>query len=266
MAKEDVPKPVRPQQRYAEALVRVERVEAVLKVLGEEDTDAEPLKALKQARIHAHCQGQESSDTSRSESSWPTLAKPTLAKTDFGQTEFDVWCCVFVCLCVCVCVLCGVGVGFTVSWCGVSRVGVGFKVLVWSCSVPQDRPSREPAKVGLAKFGLIRMAKVGLAKVCFDRSETPWKSRGRMRRSWQRVAGSGGFASDSPRPECPKSGDGGGTQRGNHQIEGASGRALGSTRDAPRRRVIAPRKREQRLAQISCPFQVDRVHKISCRR
>ena len=42
------------------------------------------------------------------------------------------------------CVLCGVGVGFTVSWCGVSRVGVGFKVLVWSCSVPLGPPFPGP--------------------------------------------------------------------------------------------------------------------------
>ena len=84
---------------------------------------------------------------------------PTLAKTDFGQTE-STCVCVFVC-----CVLCGVGVGFTVSWCGVSRVGVSFKVLVWSCSVPprtalprtalprtalpMDRPSRGPPKISL---------------------------------------------------------------------------------------------------------------------
>ena len=54
MTKEDVPKPVHPQQRCAEASVRVERLEAALKVLGEEDPDAEPMKAaLKQARIHA---------------------------------------------------------------------------------------------------------------------------------------------------------------------------------------------------------------------
>ena len=61
---------------------------------------------------------------------WP---KPTLAKTEFGQIEFGqiefdllcVVCCVFVCLCVCVCAV----------WRGFS-VGVGFKVLVWSCSVP----------------------------------------------------------------------------------------------------------------------------------
>ena len=52
-----------------------------------------------------------------------------------------------------------------VSRCGVSRVGVGFKVLVWSCSVPpeppfprtappgtalpKNRPSREPPKISL---------------------------------------------------------------------------------------------------------------------
>ena len=43
MAKEDVPKPVHRQQRCAEASARVERLEAALKVLGEEDPDAEPL-------------------------------------------------------------------------------------------------------------------------------------------------------------------------------------------------------------------------------
>ena len=53
MAKENVPKPAHPQQRCAEASARVERLEAALKVFGEEDPDAEPLKALKQARIHA---------------------------------------------------------------------------------------------------------------------------------------------------------------------------------------------------------------------
>ena len=71
---------------------------------------------------------------------WPTLAKTDFGQTDFGQTEFDLWLCVCLCVCVFVCVLCGVGVGFTVSWCGVSRVGVGFKVLVWSCSVPPGSP------------------------------------------------------------------------------------------------------------------------------
>ena len=50
-AKEDVPKPMHPEQ---EASARVGRLEAALKMLGENDPDAEPLKAaLKQARIHA---------------------------------------------------------------------------------------------------------------------------------------------------------------------------------------------------------------------
>ena len=59
--------------------------------------------------------------------SWPTLAKtdfgqkPTLAKTDFNLLcvvlcVWCVWCCVVLCV-------------VTVSWSGVSRVGVGFKVL-----------------------------------------------------------------------------------------------------------------------------------------
>ena len=100
--------------------------------------------------------------------SWPTLAKTDFGQTDVGQSDFSakptmakptlakpsltcgVGCGVFVCLCVCVfvclcvCVLCGVGVRFTVSWCGVSRVGVGFKVLVWSCSVPPGPPFPGP--------------------------------------------------------------------------------------------------------------------------
>ena len=89
---------------------------------------------------------------------WP---KPTLAKTDFGQNSVwpnsvwpnSVWpswpnrvyCCVWCVVCgVCVVwcgVLCGVVACFTVSWSGVSRDCVGFKVLVWSCSVPPDHPS-----------------------------------------------------------------------------------------------------------------------------
>ena len=79
---------------------------------------------------------------------------PTLAKTDFGQNRLwpkptlakCVWCCVVLCVwCVCgVCVLCGVGTCFTVSWNRVSRVGVGFKVLVWSCSVPPGPPFPGP--------------------------------------------------------------------------------------------------------------------------
>ena len=123
---------------------------------------------------------------------WP---KPTLAKTDFGQNRLwpkptltccvgcvvcGVWCvvcgvficvCVFVCLCVVcvfvwVCVLCG-GCWFHGFRCGVSRVGVSFKVLVWSCSVPPgppfprtalppDRPSPGPPKISLF-FSLSRL-------------------------------------------------------------------------------------------------------------
>ena len=101
---------------------------------------------------------------------WPILAKTDLGQTDFGQTEFDLWClcvCVFVCLCavcavclcavcvLCVCVLCvccvcavcvlwGVGVGFTVSWCGVSRVGVWFQGFGHVRCPSRDRLSREP--------------------------------------------------------------------------------------------------------------------------
>ena len=57
--------------------------------------------------------------------------------------------CVFVCLCVCVCLCCvcvlwGVGVGFTVSWCGVSRVGVWFLGFGHVRCPSRDRPSREP--------------------------------------------------------------------------------------------------------------------------
>ena len=157
---EDVPKPVHPQQRCVEASVRVERLEAALKVLGEEDPDAEPLKAaLKQARIHA-----------RSAS------------------------------------------------CG------GTPRFVSSVHLPGSRSKWHEQR---------------------NRSETPGKSRGR----WRRVAGSGGFAwrglstaTDPPRPECPKSGDGGGTHGGNHQIEGTGGRALVSTRNTPRYRVNSPKE------------------------
>ena len=54
VAKEDVPKPVHPQQRTAEASARVARLEAALQMLGEDDPDAEPLKvALKKARVQA---------------------------------------------------------------------------------------------------------------------------------------------------------------------------------------------------------------------
>ena len=70
-------------------------------------------------------------------------------QTDFGQTEFD-WCVV---LCCVVCCLCGVGTCFTVSWSGVSCVGVGFKV--WfgppflgqsfpGTALPLDRPKFRP--------------------------------------------------------------------------------------------------------------------------
>ena len=45
VAKEDVPKPVHPQQRTAEASARVARLEAALQMLGEDDPDAEPLCA-----------------------------------------------------------------------------------------------------------------------------------------------------------------------------------------------------------------------------
>ena len=73
------------------------------------------------------------------------LAKPTLAKTSLTCC---VWCgvCVWCVVYVCVCVLCGVGACFTVSWSGGSRVGVGFKVLVRSRSVPPDSPSRDRPK------------------------------------------------------------------------------------------------------------------------
>ena len=65
--------------------------------------------------------------------SWQTLAKPTLAKPSSTCVVVFVVCGVFVCLCVCVCALTRFhGVG--------SRVGVGFKVLVWSCSVPPEPP------------------------------------------------------------------------------------------------------------------------------
>ena len=43
-AKAEVPKPVHPQQSVAEASTRVERLEAALRVLREDDPDAEPLK------------------------------------------------------------------------------------------------------------------------------------------------------------------------------------------------------------------------------
>ena len=65
-----------------------------------------------------------------------------------------VWVCVGVCVCVWVCGVWCVGVGFTVSWCGVPRVGIGFRVLVWSCSVPPDRPSQDRPKTGLSRTAL----------------------------------------------------------------------------------------------------------------
>ena len=133
-------------QKFAEASARVGRLEAALKVLGEEDPDAEPLKAaLKQARIHARvdCPGQETTRASRG-------------------------------------------------------------------TVSRSRGSPE-ADGGEAR---------------------------------QRVAGFGGLAgrgvttaSDLPRPEYPTTGDGGGTQRGNHQIAGTSGRAPFETPSDPRSRV-----------------------------
>ena len=53
-AKAEAPKPVHPQQKVAEASARVGRLEAALRLLGEDDPDAEPLKvALKQARMQA---------------------------------------------------------------------------------------------------------------------------------------------------------------------------------------------------------------------
>ena len=53
-AKAEVPKSVHPQQKVADAAARVGRLEAALRLLGEDDPDAEPLKvALKQARMHA---------------------------------------------------------------------------------------------------------------------------------------------------------------------------------------------------------------------
>ena len=53
-AKAEAPKQVHPQQRVAEASARVERLEVALKLLGEDDPDAEPLKiALKRAKSQA---------------------------------------------------------------------------------------------------------------------------------------------------------------------------------------------------------------------
>ena len=47
-AKAEVPKPVHPQQKVADAAARVGRLEAAARFLGEDDPDAEPLKvALK---------------------------------------------------------------------------------------------------------------------------------------------------------------------------------------------------------------------------
>ena len=54
LAKAKAPKPVHPQQKVAEASARVGRLEAALRLLGEDDPDAEPLKVvLKQARMQA---------------------------------------------------------------------------------------------------------------------------------------------------------------------------------------------------------------------
>ena len=81
---------------------------------------------------------------------WPNrllpalLAKPTLAKTDYGQIEFDLLCGLWCVVCgvfVCVCVLCG-GCWFHGFRCGVSRVGAGFKVLVFA--LHPDRPFPGP--------------------------------------------------------------------------------------------------------------------------
>ena len=163
MAKEDVPKPVHPQQRYAEASARVERLETDLKVLGEEDPDAKPLKAaVKQARIHARL-------------------RPVGERLD----------------------LC----------------------LQYIARVKKQVEQR-------------------------NRSETPWKSRGRWRRSWPsgcwiwRVLC--GEASQQPRihqdPSAPSRVMEVGPSEEITKIEGASGRALGSTRIAPRRRVNSPQE------------------------
>ena len=52
VATEDVPKPVHPQQRTAEAFARVAKLEAAPQMLGGDDPDAEPLKvALKKAEV-----------------------------------------------------------------------------------------------------------------------------------------------------------------------------------------------------------------------
>ena len=80
---------------------------------------------------------------------WP---KPTLAKTDFGQNRLwpnQLWPNrVRLVLCVCVCAVWR-GVGYTDSWCGVSRVGVGFKVWFGHVQCPQDRPSGDrPSQEG----------------------------------------------------------------------------------------------------------------------
>ena len=53
-AKAETPKVVHPQQRVAEASARVERLQAALNLLGEDDPDAEPLKVgLKRAKVQA---------------------------------------------------------------------------------------------------------------------------------------------------------------------------------------------------------------------
>ena len=74
----------------------------------------------------------------------------------------------------------------------------------------------------------------------------------------KRVAGSGGFArrgvstaTDPPRPECPKSGDGGETHGGNHQIEG-------SLKEGPNYGWHRYRARCRRTERIRSHVDVDR--------
>ena len=65
---------------------------------------------------------------------WTVMAdfgQTDFGQTDLGQTDFDL-------LCV-VCCLCGVGTCFTVSWSGVSCVGVSFNVW-FGPPLPLDRP------------------------------------------------------------------------------------------------------------------------------
>ena len=120
--------------------------------------------------------------------------KPTLAKTEFGQIEFVV-CCV---LCVCVC---------CVAWVLASRFhGVGFhvwvfKVLVWSCSVLLDRPSRTalhrtplfplsrpPFSLFLSLFGSFR----GILVVFLKRRDPEMCTFGVLRLSCEAPAARGG--------------------------------------------------------------------------